>query len=424
MKSVPAIFRGLGKKLGNGVSGLCRSLGQGLLVSIVLPAGILQTPSHPGFLTVLALPPHVSVGADDDFGREASGMFYFFSRRDRWELSRLRIEHPMGARDLWRESWASLSIPLPDRNFRVRTSSIGLGHLFLAGEQEGGAPLVRSYQIDSLDGRKGGKMVLNGQVDYFPSAADVAVRTLFLDRKARILWLGYENGRVESGKPYLALADRLLWADPAGYIPLPTETRLKMGPPPLLSPHALLPSGRVCFSCRFYTVPRQDPSGAEIVNHPVRSPRQVDSSMGLLPAGEGLGLFMGRRSWICRIPEKNKKQVLSDCHSLSRAALPVAAVWWANRLAYLFPPGFLGGKSEKEKNRWTIAAINPAFLQETMEKLSSGDAFPLRDLLVKNGKIVRLPPGARPRPQTLSSGGKGDLVLFGKRHIYRMESAP
>lgn len=374
-------------------------------------------------LSVLSLPPHASVGAGDNFGHEAPGTFYFFSRRDRWQLSRLVIEHPMGAQDLWRESWSFLSLPVASRNFRVRTAAIGAGHLFLGGEQAGGAPLVRSYQIDSLNGRVGGKMILNGQVDYYPSSPDVAVRILYLDPKARILWIGYENGRVESGRPYLVFSDRLLWSDPAGYIPQPSETSLEKGPPPLLSPHALLPSGEMCFSCRFYLVSRKNPEGTAIVNRPVRSPRSIESSLGLLPAGENLGLFMGSRSFLCRDPSAKGPSRLSRCHAVSNDGLPVAAVWWANRLAYLFPPGPAWKSGKSTGDRWAIVSISPAFLQEKTEKLSRGESFPFLDLLRKKGSVILLPPGARPRGQTLSSEGK-DLFLFGKRHFYRLTSSP
>jgi hypothetical protein len=262
-------------------------------------------------------------------------------------------------------------------------------------------------------------MVLSGQVDYYPSSPNVAVRILYLDPKARILWLGYDSGRVEAGRPYLVLSDRLLWSDPAGYIPLPSETSLEKGPPPLRTPHALLPSGEKCFSCRFYEISRNHPNGRPLLNRPVRSPRGVDSSLGLLPAGDSLGIFLGHRSFLCRVPAINGRTHLSDCHSLLNSDLPLAGVWWANRLAYLFPPGSLRDRSGHENARWEVVAVNPAYLQEKIEKLSPGEPFPLGSILGEKGESFVLPLGSKPREQTFSSDG-ADLFLFGKTHLYRL----
>lgn len=412
-----------------------RKLGRTCLASIVIPAGILSgglgSESPPGkgmHLVVLPLPPHVSISRDDDFGREGEGIFYFLSRNGQWRLFRLRVEHPMGAKDLWRESWSDLDIPPPPDSFRVMTSAIGDQHLFLAGMQEGSGPLVRSYQI-SGNGGSTGRMTLTGQVDYFPPTAGVSVRTLHLDRKARILWLGYDNGRIESGRPFIQFPDRLLWADPAGYLPLPKRTGLLSGPPPLLSPRDLRSLSGDCFSCRFYVVPRK-PGGIEPkANHPIRSRSRVGSSLGLLPAGGNLGLFMGRKSYVCHVPGTSGGS-LSDCHAVLRSDLPVAALWWGNSLAYLFPPGHswpvpssgVIKRAGEERTRWAIVAINPAFLQEAMVKLSPGERFPFGEVMKEKGAIFLLPPDASPRERTFSSG-VGTLDLFGKGHLYRISSA-
>ena len=209
------------------------ALGRVLLASVVLPASLAGPPALQGgssSLSVLPLPAHSHVAEDSDFGRDDSGAYYFFSPSGSTSLARLTIEHPMGAKELWRETWTTVSLPsLP--GFKIRAAAIGGNHLFLGGERGGGGAVVRSFQIGigEVDGHE--KMALTGQVDYFPESADVAIRLLSLDMKARILWLGYDSGKVESGPPFLFLHDRVLWADPAGYLPLPSETTLSSGPP-------------------------------------------------------------------------------------------------------------------------------------------------------------------------------------------------
>ncbi len=387
-----------------------------MLSSVVLPATLTPVagPGHP-LLSVLSLPKNAEIARDTAFGQGASGAYYFLSPSHPDRLARLSVEHPMGAKDLWRESWSTVTLP-PMTDFRVRSAAIGLGHLFLGGERKRGGAVVRSFQI-GLDDR-GGKasMTLTGLVDFFPDAADVSIRLLFLDRKARILWLGYDSGRVESGLPFVALHDRILWSDPSGYIPFPSETDLAAGPPPLLLPRASLSGGRSCFSCRFYLTGRLRPSGGEIDNLPVRSPRTVGSSMGILPAGQGMGIFLDRRSFLCRIPEVGSPSGISGCRRLIGAALPVAAVWWGNRLVYLFPPGTL---DTAHGSRWTIASINPAEIYASVLEKSARTPLDLSSLIRDKGELVFLPEGAHPRKDTLSAFGS-DLILFGKSHLYRL----
>ena len=394
------------------------TLGRTLLASVVLPASLAGPPAPQGgfpSLSVLPLPPHKSVAADTDFGRDASGAYYFFSPSGSLRLARLTVEHPMGAKDLWRETWTTVPLPsLP--GFRVRAAAIGGNHLFLGGERGGGGAVVRSFQIGIREEGGHEKMALTGQVDYFPEAADVAIRLLSLDMKARILWLGYDSGKVESGPPFLLLHDRVLWADPAGYLPLPSETTLSSGPPPLLVPRAIHSSGQPCFSCRFYLTSRMPSPEGEIRNEPVRASTMVDSSMGLLPAGQGLGIFLGRVPTVCRIPESGQDAGLSSCHRVTGNTLPLAASWWGNRLAYLFPPG---GIDKRMKDRWVVAIVNPARLYSSIEKLRSGESFNFARLIREKGTLLALPAGSNPRLGTFSSEGR-DLILFGRSHLYRI----
>lgn len=395
-----------------------RALGRALLASVVLPASMAGPLAHQGGLpelSVLPLPPHARVAADSDSGRDTSGAFYFFSPSEGRHLARLTVEHPMGAKDLWRETWTTVSLPSLS-GFRIRSAAIGGDHLFLGGERAGGGAVVRSFQIGIREEEGQEKMFLAGQVDYFPESADVAIRLLALDMKARILWLGYDSGRVESGPPFLFLHDRVLWADPAGYLPLPSETALSSGPPPLLVPRATHASGQPCFSCRFYLTSRMPSPEGEIRNEPVRSSGEVDSSMGLLPAGQGMGIFLGRIPTVCRIPESGQDAALFACHRITGRALPVAASWWGNRLAYLFPPGGIGKKME---NRWVLAIVNPAILFSSIERLRSGDVFDFAGLLREKGILLALPAGAHPRFRTLSEDGR-NLILFGRDHLYRI----
>lgn len=400
---------------------LRQRFGRALLASVVLPAS-LSSPSAHGtgkiFMSSLSLPPHARVSEDADFGRGPKGGYYFYSPSGGNRLFRLSVIHPMGARDLWRETWTSVELPsFP--GFRVRSAAIGEGHLFLGGGRRGGGAVVRSFQIGHVE--EGGKerMVLRGQVDYFPEAADVAVRILFLDRKAGILWLAYDSGRVESGTPFLFLHDRILWADPAGYIPLPRETSLASGPPPLLVPRATRSSGLPCFSCRFTLTLRTVSPHGEIRNIPVRAPERVGSAMGILPAGSGMGFFEGRLPHICRIPEKGEKAELTSCHRTVGPVRPVSAAWWGNRLAYLFPPG---GIDKGMDDRWVVATLNPARIFSSIEKLKPGEPFDFVRLIREKGAMVPLPAGAHPRLETMSEDGK-DLVLFGASHLYRISMA-
>jgi len=405
-------------KPGHILAFLRRRFGAVLLSSVVLPATLsAPAPSGPGtlHLSSLTLPPHARISPDADFGRGPGGAYYFFSSSGTNRLFRLTVEHPMGAKDLWRETWTGVALPsLPD--FRVRAAAIGEGHLFLGGERSGGGAVVRSFQIALHEKAGKERVALKGQVDYFPESADVAVRVLFLDRKARILWLGYDSGRVESGQPFLFMHDRILWSDPAGYIPLPSETSLSSGPPPLLVPHATLPSGVPCFSCRFYLTRRTPNPQGEIRNDPVRAPEGVGSSMGILPAGPGMGFFEGRSPRICRIPEPGGNRGLSDCHRVVSPESPVAASWWGNRLVYLFPPG---GIARGLEDRWVLVRINPAYLSSGLEKLGPGEPLDLARLIRRRGAIVALPAGAHPRRRTLADDGR-DLVLFGASHLYRI----
>lgn len=413
-------------------AGWRRSPGTGMtiLASIVLPAGPFS-PGSPA-LSVLSLPAHAEVSRGETFGRDGDRTFYFFSQEGRWRLFRLKVEHPMGARDLWRESWAGLDIPQSEGAFRLQSAAIGAGHLFLGGEEEGGGPVVRAFQFSRVDSGSGSALSLTGKVDYFPSSSGGRIRTLYLDRKARILWLGYDSGRVESGPPYLVFPSRLLWSDPAGYLPLPSRLSLAKGPPPLLLPKVLKPSGDRCFSCRFYVVSRNSPDGEELVNRPLRSPDNVGGSLGLFPAGQDMGLFLGRDSFLCRVgplPAPALEQGVFGCHPLV-ASLPVSGVWWGNRLAYLLPPGFFsagnpgqGESGGQGRNRWTIALINPAFMRAGLMRLSPGRPFPLREILGRHGTLVPLPAGASPRRQTFSAGSRS-LVVFGRHHLYRLAHTP
>ncbi len=406
-----------------GSSGLVKrvlggALGRAFLASVVLPASLAGPPVPPGgspSLSVLPLPAHSHVAGDSDFGRDDSGAYYFFSPSGSPSLARLTIEHPMGAKDLWRETWTTVSLPsLP--GFRIRAAAIGGNHLFLGGERGGGGAVVRSFQIGIGEVNGHEKMALTGQVDYFPESADVAIRLLSLDMKARILWLGYDSGKVESGLPFLFLHDRVLWADPAGYLPLPSETTLFSGPPPLLVPRATHSSGQPCFSCRFYLTSRMPSPEGEIRNEPVRASPMVESSMGLLPAGQGLGFFLGRIPAVCRIPETGQDSGLSSCHRITGGALPLAASWWGNRLAYLFPPG---GMDRRMKERWIVAIVNPARLYSLIEKLQSRESFDFARLIRERGTLVALPAGSHPRMKTFSSDGR-DLIIFGRSHLYRI----
>lgn len=400
---------------------LRQRFGKALLASVVLPASLSSPSPHgPGklFVSSLSLPPGARVASDSDFGRGPSGGYYFYSPSGENRLYRLSVTHPMGARDLWRETWTSVALPsFP--GFRVRSAAIGEGHLFLGGGRRGGGAVVRSFQIGRVEEGGRERMVLRGQVDYFPEAADVAIRTLFLDRKAGILWLAYDSGRVETGRPFLFLHDRILWADPAGYIPLPRETSLSSGPPPLLVPRATRPSGLPCFSCRFYLTPRTVSPGGEIRNIPARAPERVGSAMGILPAGSGMGFFEGRRSHICRIPEGGPRAELTSCHRLTGPVRPVSASWWGNRLAYLFPPG---GMDKGLEDRWVVATINPARIFSSVEKLLPGEPFDFVRLLRERGTMLPLPAGVHPRLGTISEDGR-DLVLFGATHLYRISPA-
>lgn len=401
---------------------LFRRAGRVLLASVVFPATLLPaahdglpSPIASGTLSVLPLPPGARIRSSVTFGTGAPGRYYFLDDRHRLRLFRLSLEHPMGARDLWRERWESIPVPALPIRVRLRAAAIGQGHLFLSGEGEGGAPFIRSYQIGTGSGERGDLPALTGEVDYFPEKGEIPVRRLLFDDKARILWMGYDSGRIESGTPYLVLHDRILWSDPAGYLPLPRETSLAKGPPPLLTPKSLLKSKDPCFSCRFYLTARKEPEGQSIVNDPVRSPSSVDSALGMLPLGGGRGLFMGSRSYVCRVPHASPEATLSHCLRVSAKDLPVAGIWWGNSLTYLYPPGrFSGGE-----RRWTIVSVNPAVLADEMMRLPSGGKFPFLKALKTSGRPTFLPVGASPRVQTFTTDGR-TLVLFGRTHFYRL----
>lgn len=402
---------------------LFRRAGRTLLASVVFPATLLPGSHYGSFshgasggLSVLPLPPGAKIRSSVTFGTGSKGQYYFLDNRHRLRLFRLSLEHPMGARDLWREKWERIPVPALPERVRLRASAIGQGHLFLSGEEEGGAPFIRSYQIGTGSGEAGELPALTGEVDYFPEKGEIPVRRLLFDAKARILWMGYDSGRIESGEPYLVLHDRILWSDPAGYLPLPRETSLDKGPPPLLTPKSLLKSKDPCFSCRFYLTSRKEPESHSIVNDPVRSPLNVDSALGLLPVGGGRGLFMGSRSYVCRVPHASPEARISHCLAVSAKDLPVAGIWWGNSLAYLYPPGRLSG----EARRWTIVTVNPAMLVDKMTRVAPGRVFPFLKVLKTAGHLIFLPAGARPRVQTFSTDGRC-LVLLGRTHLYRLD---
>ncbi len=400
-----------------------RTAQKALLASVILPATMVpgqgaapSADSH--HLAALPLPSGAQIRSSDVFGAGAPGQYYFLERGDRLRLFRLDLAHPMGAQDLWMETWRSIRVPALSGQEHLRTAAVGMQHLFLAGEVAGGAPFIRSYQIGKKRGEGGGSVpTLTGRVDYFPESDTTPIRRLYFDAKSKTLWLAYDSGRIESGRPYLVLHDRILWSDPAGYLPLPDETALSRGPSPLLTPRSLSKASNNCFSCRYYLVSRQEPEGGNRPSLPVRSPENLDSALGILPMGSGLGLFMGRDAMVCRVPHPGPHARLKDCAGVPLKDLPVAASWWGNQLAYLFPPG----RFSWSRHRWTIVAINPALIDNARLKLSPGKPFAFRDLLSSSGQYYLLPEGSRPRPKTFFTDGHR-LILFGASHLYFLES--
>ena len=405
------------------IPSLSKGARQGLLASVIFPASLV--PGQGGLpssdhhvLTALPLPSGATIRSSDTFGTGSHGRYYFLEKGDRLRLFRLELKHPMGAQDLWMESWRLIRVPALAGQERLRTATVGMQHLFLAGEESGGTPFIRSYQIGqkTLDGRT--TPTLTGRVDYFPDSDTTPVRRLYFDSKSRILWLGYDSGRVESGRPYLVLHDRILWSDPSGYLPLPDETLLSRGPSPLLTPRSLSKVSSSCFSCRYYLVSRTEPEGLKSrPGLPVRSPEQLDSALGILPMGSGKGLFMGRQAFVCGVPEPGRHARLKGCEKVALEDLPVGASWWGNRLAYLYPPG----RFSWNRSRWSVVAINPAMIDNAYLKRQPGKDFALRQLLSSAGHHYLLPPGARPRPQTFFTDGRR-LVLFGRSHLYLLDT--
>ena len=284
-------------------SSFSRVTGRALLASVILPATLVpgqggsSAPSHKESLAVLPLPHGARIRSSDTFGEGAApGHYYFLENGDRLRLFSLTLTHPMGARDLWMESWRPIRVPALRGQERLRTAAVGMSHLFLAGEEAGGTPFIRSYQIGFKDPDAQTKPILMGRVDYFPEADMTPVRRLYFDQKSRTLWLAYDSGRIESGNPYLVLHDRILWTDPAGYLPLPSETALSKGPSPLLTPRSLSRAPDACFSCRYYLVSRTEPKGQSRPSLPVRAPESLDSTLGMLPLGGGNGPFHGAAS--------------------------------------------------------------------------------------------------------------------------------
>lgn len=403
------------------IASLSRTARQVLLASVILPATMVPgqgaaPPSGSHRLEALPLPSGAKIRSSDTFGVGAPGQYYFLERGDRLRLFLLDVAHPMGAQDLWMETWRSIRVPALSGQERLRTAAVGMQHLFLAGEVTGGAPFIRSYQIGKKRG-EGGELLptLTGRVDYFPEADTTPVRRLYFDAKSKTLWLAYDSGRIESGSPYLVLHDRILWSDPAGYLPLPDETALSRGPSPLLTPRSLSKVSDDCFSCRYYLVSRQEPEGGR-PSHPVHSPENLDSALGILPMGSGLGLFMGREAMLCRVPDPGPHARLKGCVGVALKDLPVAASWWGNQLAYLYPPRRFGWS----RRRWAIVTINPALIDNARLKLSSGKTFAFRELLFSSGQYYLLPEGSRPRPKTFFSDGHR-LILFGASHLYFLE---
>ena len=401
-------------------SSLSRVTGRALLASVILPATLVpgqggsSAPSHSESLAVLLLPQGARIHSSDTFGEGAApGHYFFLESGDRLRLFTLTLTHPMGARDLWMESWRSTRVPALRGQARLRTAAVGMNHLFLAGEEAGGTPFIRSYQIGFKDPDALTKPILMGRVDYFPEADTTPVRRLYFDQKSRTLWLAYNSGRIESGNPYLVLHDRILWTDPAGYLPLPRETDLSKGPSPLLKPRSLSRAPDACFSCRYYLVSRTEPEGQSRPSLPVRAPESLDSTLGMLPMGGGMGLFMGRQSFVCRVPDPGPHARIKECRPTALKDLPVAATWWGNRLAYLYPPG----RFSFAKSQWTIVSINPALIDDSLARVSPGKKFAFRSLLAASGEHYLLPQGSSPRPQTLSSDGRR-LVLFSRGHLY------
>ncbi|MGC8529932.1 MAG: hypothetical protein ACP5OP_07030 [Leptospirillia bacterium] len=395
------------------------------MASVILPATLLpgqggsSSSTHPESLAVLPLPQGAKIRSADTFGEGAAGHYYFFDGRDRLRLFSLTLTHPMGARDLWMESWHPVRVPALRGQERLRTAAVGMNHLFLAGEDAGGAPFIRSYQIGFKDPESRTTPILMGRVDYFPKADTTPVRRLYFDQKSKILWLGYDSGRIESGNPYLVLNDRILWTDPAGYLPLPNETALSRGPSPLLTPKSLSKGPDDCFSCRYYLVSREEPDRQSRPSLPVRAPENLDSSLGMLPMGGGMGLFMGRQAFVCRVPDPGPHARIKKCTPISLKDLPVAATWWGNRLAYLFPPG----RFSFAQKQWAIFSVNPALIDDDLVRISPGKRFAFRKLLSISGQHYLLPQGSDPRPQTFSSDGRR-LVLFGQRHLYLIDAHP
>ncbi len=370
---------------------------------------MVRTPPGEKHLQILPLPPEHSPSGEDLFAYHGSRSFFFFNPRKSTDLWELSLYRPMGSPDYLEESWNRIPLPELRSMHRIQDMAYARGMIFLAGLDENGTPIVRSYLL-SPEKQDISPARVVAHTDFYPPSGGSPVRKMYYDLRTRVLWLLYDNGQVQIGPHILPLPRTLLTDSPAGYLMLPGRKKNASGPR-LLPRVRKMPQDTSCLSCPLSIFLRQRSNEEEIVDHPVHLPGRIRTHMGLWPLGQRTALFRDHESYACHIPDKDFPRRLHPCLRIPRTDLPMSTLLTGTWLVLLTGPD--------EQSRRHLLTLNAAYVDNRIRQGAPITSGFLRQLVQKNGTDYPLPSRSRLDGNFAVSTSR-QAIFIGRHYLYRI----
>ncbi len=344
------------------------------------------------------------------FAARGTSEFFFFDPIRSRTLWILKVNHPMGSRNFVHETWTPLHLPDLGTLRDIRDMAFANDTIFLSGRDENDLPIVRSYPITGTEKSESGQETASSHTDFYPPSGGAPIRSLMYDARTRVLWMAYDNGRIQVGPHIVGNPRHLILDSPAGYLALGEPAKALNGPPTLpiiRSPKTPDNGGRTCI---LYVVERLQSPTANIRNIPLRSPRGSDSRLGLFPFGNRTILLKGSRTFACGMKIEADPPELKPCLYVDPADMPLSSGLSGQNLIFLTVSASSG---------YSLDVINPAYMDS---RISSGAPLAkgfLEKMIEEKGKRHTLPAQAKPIPFFFAAGSR-KVVVFGHQHLYRL----
>jgi hypothetical protein len=343
------------------------------------------------------------------FAAKGTSEFFFFDPIRSRTLWILRVSHPMGSQNFVHETWNPLHLPDLGTLRDIRDMAFANDTIFLSGRDENDLPIVRAYPITGTETSESGEITAASHTDFYPPSGGAPIRNLLYDAKTRVLWMSYDNGRIQVGPHIIGNPNHLILDAPAGYLALGEPPNVRNGPPSLPIIRTPKAPGDACLTCTLFVVERAQSPTADIRNIPVRSPEGSDSRLGLFPFGNRTILLKGSRAFACGMRIDADPPLLKPCLPVDPADLPLASGLSGQNLIFL----------NVSSSGYSLDVLNPEYVDArvvTGAPLAKGF---LDEMVRDKGEHHLLPPQAKPIPFFFAVGSRR-AVVFGHQHLYRL----